>query len=82
SPFTDQTGGGRAMVLRERLLTAAVALPLAVWAILHDGWLCLSLVLVLQAVCVQEVGELLRRTRAARAIAATGVGVGLLGSTF
>ncbi|CAM9721433.1 unnamed protein product [Ectocarpus sp. 13 AM-2016] len=70
------------MGLRERFLTAAVALPLALWAIFHDAWLCLSLVLVLQAVCVQEVGELLRRTRAARAIAATGVGVGLLGSTF
>ncbi|CBN74856.1 Phosphatidate cytidylyltransferase [Ectocarpus siliculosus] len=70
------------MGLRERFLTAAVALPLALWAIFHDAWLCLSLVLVLQAVCVQEVGELLRRTRAARAIAATGVGVALLGSTF
>ncbi|CAN0013256.1 unnamed protein product [Ectocarpus fasciculatus] len=70
------------MGLRERLLTAAVALPLALWAIFHDAWLCLSLVLVLQAVCVQEMGELLRRTRAARAIAATGVGMSVLGSTF
>ncbi|CAN0041267.1 unnamed protein product [Pylaiella littoralis] len=70
------------MGLRERFLTAGVAIPLALWAIFSDALLCLSLVLVLQAICVQELNELLRRTRVARAIAATGVGVGLLGSSF
>lgn len=54
---------GRAMGLRERFLTAGVAVPLALWAILYDARLCLSLVLVLQAICVQELHELLRRTR-------------------
>lgn len=51
------------MGLRERFLTAGVAIPLAVWAIFNDARLCLSLVLVLQAICVQELSELLRRTR-------------------
>lgn len=51
------------MGLRERFLTAGVAVPLALWAILYDARLCLSLVLVLQAICIQELHELLRRTR-------------------
>eukprot|EP00903_Cladosiphon_okamuranus_P017954 g16519.t1 len=68
------------MGLRERFLTAGVAVPLALCAIFYDARLCLSLVLVLQAICVQELHELLRRTRAGREVATTGVGVGLLGS--
>lgn len=65
--FAHDTGGtqaeGRAMGLRERFLTAGVAVPLSLWTIFYDARLCLSLVLVLQAICVQELHELLRRTR-------------------
>lgn len=53
----------RTMGLRERFLTAGVAIPLALWAIFYDAWLCLVLVLCLQAICVQELNDLLRRTR-------------------
>lgn len=53
----------QAMGLRERFLTAGAAVPLALWAIFYDARLCLSLVLVLQAICVQELHGLLRRTR-------------------
>lgn len=51
------------MGLRERLLTAGVALPLVLWFILYDARLCLALALALQAVCIQELGGLLRKTR-------------------
>eukprot|EP00752_Nemacystus_decipiens_P006315 g5694.t1 len=66
------------MGLRNRFLTAVVGVPLALWAILYDALLCLSLVLVLQAICVQELHELLRRTRAGREVATTRAGVGVL----
>ncbi len=51
------------MGLRERFLTAGVAIPLALWAIAFDARLCLALVLVLQAISVQELNGLLQRTR-------------------
>lgn len=51
------------MGLRERFLTAGVAIPLALWAIFYDARLCLSLILVLQAICVHELSDLLGRTR-------------------
>lgn len=55
--------GGRAMGFRERFLTAGVAIPLALWVIVFDSRLCLALVLVLQAISVQELSGLLHRTR-------------------
>lgn len=51
------------MGFRERFLTAGVAVPLSLWFIAYDAWLCLSLVLVLQAISVHELSRLLHRTR-------------------
>ncbi|CAM9299991.1 unnamed protein product [Laminaria digitata] len=58
------------MGFRERFMTAGVAIPLALWAIFCDARMCLALCLGLQAICVQELDQLLRKTSAARAIEA------------
>lgn len=51
------------MGLRERFLTAGVAIPVALWVIFYDARLCLALILGLQWICIQELAELLRKTR-------------------
>lgn len=51
------------MGLRERLLTAGVAIPVALWAIYYDPHSFLVLAMGLQAICIHELIELLRKTR-------------------
>lgn len=51
------------MGFRERFITAGVAIPLALWVIFFDARLCLALCLGLQAICVQELNQLLEKTR-------------------
>ncbi|CAM9493584.1 unnamed protein product [Ascophyllum nodosum] len=60
------------MGLRERFLTAGVAIPLALWAIFFDSFSCLVLALGLQAICIHELVELLRKTSPARTLVAAG----------
>lgn len=51
------------MGFRERFMTAGVTIPLALWVIFYDAQMCLVLCLGLQAICVQELNQLLRKTR-------------------
>lgn len=61
------------MGVRERFITAGVAIPLALWFVVYDARSCLALVLGLQAICIQELSELLRRTRCELALLLYGV---------
>lgn len=51
------------MGFRERFLTAGVAIPLALWAILYHELSFLALALALQGVCIHELTVLLANTR-------------------
>ncbi|CAM9246272.1 unnamed protein product, partial [Discosporangium mesarthrocarpum] len=60
------------MGLGKRLLTAAVALPLAFWAIHSGALLFAAVALILQAVCIHELGLLVMSTGPACTITADG----------